>query len=198
MQLACDKRGTGFRIIAAPDDQIAASEAFDAALSLVSSHRRSKALSFRFEKDQRTSLLAGLLLDELLAEHGLRERDMTYEVSELGKPTFAYRKDLHFSLAHSSGMAVGAISDKPVGVDVEHLPNFPFDIAEPYEWTEMESVGKLLGCGVGTFVDSGNYARPTNVSVEHFVLGSHLVCIARETGLPWETHEKAHESPAIR
>ena len=191
MQLACDKRGEGWRLIAAPDDQIAASDAFDAALSLVSSHRRDKALSFRFEKDRRTSLLAGLLLDELLAERGLRERDMTYEVSELGKPTFAGHEDLHFSLAHSSGMAVGALSDEPVGVDVEHLPSFPFDIAEPYAWTEMESVGKLLGCGVGTFVDSGSYERPPHVALAHFMLGDYLVCIARETGLLWKESETA-------
>ena len=190
MQLAYDKRGAGCRLIAAPDGQIAASEAFDAALASVSGYRRRKALSFRFEKDQRTSLLAGLLLDELLAEQGLRERDMAYEVSELGKPVFAGRQDLHFSLAHSSGMAVGALSSEPVGVDVEHLPSFPFDIAEPYAWTEMESVGKLLGCGVGTFVDSGVYERPSNVAVGHIMLGDHLVCIARETGLPWEASEK--------
>ena len=184
MQLACDKHGAGWRFIAAPDDQIAASEAFDAALPLVSDHRRDKALSFRFEKDQRTSLLAGLVLDELLSERGLRERDMIYEIGELGKPTFADYKDLHFSLAHSAGMAVGALSDKPIGVDVEYLPSFPYDIAEPYAWTEMESVGKLLGCGVGTFVDSGIYERPADVTVEHFKLGDHLVCIARQSGLP--------------
>lgn len=185
LKLACDMRGAGWRFVAAPDEQIAASETFDAALPSVSDHRREKALSFYFEKDRRTSLLAGLLLDELLSEKGLRERDMVYNVSELGKPTFAEHADLHFSLAHSAGMAVGALSDVPIGVDVENLARFPYDIAEPYNWTEMESVGKLLGCGVGTFVDSGVYERPANVTVGHFKLGDHLVSIARETGLPW-------------
>ena len=184
MKLACDMRKAGWRFVAASDDQVAASEVFDAALPHVSAHRRAKALSFVFEKDQRASLLAGLLLDELLSERGLRERDMVYEVSELGKPTFVEHADLHFSLAHSAGMAVGALSDAPIGVDVENLVGFPYDIAEPYNWTEMESVGKLIGCGVGVFVDTGVYARPADVSVEHFVLGDHLVCIARETGLP--------------
>ena len=198
MQLACDKRGEGWRFIAARDDQVAASEAFDAALASVSSYRRAKALSFRFAKDQRTSLLAGLLLDELLAEHGLRERDMAYEVGVLGKPAFADRVDLHFSLAHSAGMAVGALSNAPIGVDVEHLPSFPYDVAEPYAWTEMESVGKLLGCGVGAFVDSGDYARPANVVVGHFLIGDHLVCIGRETGLPWKATAKGRASSQIR
>lgn len=184
MELACDKRGEGWRFVAACDDQIATSDAFDAAIWAVSAHRRGKALSFRFEKDRRTSLLAGLLLDELLREEGLRERDMVYKVGEFGKPTFADYANLHFSLAHSTGMAVGALSDTPIGIDVEHLPSFPYDIAEPFTWTEMESVGKLIGCGVGTFVDSGRYERPDGVKVEHFRLGDHLICIARENGLP--------------
>ncbi len=184
MKLVCDKRGLGWRLIAADDGQVSSSASFDAALSLVSSYRREKALAFRFEKDRRTSLLAGLLLDELLADCGLRERDMIYEVGEFGKPMLAGHKNLHFSLAHSAGMAVGALSSVPIGVDVERLPDFPRDVAEPYDWTEMESVGKLLGCGVGTFVDSGSYERPANVVVEHFALGDYLVCVARETGLP--------------
>ena len=108
---------------------------------------------------------------------------MTYVVGEFGKPTFVDHADLHFSLAHSTGMAVGALADVPIGVDVEHLPSFPYDIAEPFSWTEMESVGKLIGCGVGTFVDSGFYERPDGVVVEHFELGDHLVCIACESDL---------------
>ena len=184
VELACDKRGEGWRFVAACDDQIATSAAFDAAICTVSAHRRGKALSFRFEKDRQTSLLAGLLLDELLSEKGLREQDMVYEIGELGKPTFADHASLHFSLAHSAGMAVGALSDTPIGIDVEHLPSFPYDVAEPFSWTEMESVGKLIGCGVGTFVDAGHYERPDSVEVEHFMLGDHLACIARESGLP--------------
>ena len=191
LKLVCDKRGPGWRLIAADDGQISSSASFDAALSRVSSYRREKALAFRFEKDRRTSLLAGLLLDELLAGCGLRERDMIYEVGEFGKPMLAGHENLHFSLAHSAGMAVGALSTVPIGVDVERLPGFPRDVAEPYEWTEMESVGKLLGCGVGTFVDSGNYERPANVMVEHFALGEYLVCVARETDLPLYPDEQA-------
>lgn len=183
MELACDKRGEGWRLVAAADGQLSTQKTFDAAIELVSEYRRGKALSFRLVKDRRTSLLAGLLLDELLRERGLRERDMAYEVAELGKPAFANRKDLHFSLSHSAGLAVGALSEHPIGVDAEHLPSFLYDVAEPYSWTEMESVGKLIGCGVGVFVDNGNYERPDGVTVEHFRLGEHLVCIARESGL---------------
>ena len=180
MELECDKRGMGWRFVAASDKQISSPEAFDMAIQSVSAHRRDKALAFRFEKDRRTSLLAGLLLDELLQGWGLRERDMAYEIGELGKPTFADYPNLHFSLGHSAGMAVGALSNAAIGVDVEHLPSFLHDVAEPLSWTEMESVGKLLGCGVGKLLDAGHYERPPGVEVKHFRLGDYLVCMARD------------------
>ena len=43
--------------------------------------------SLRFDKDRRLSLLAGMLLDELLCERGLRERDMAYVENDRGKPS---------------------------------------------------------------------------------------------------------------
>ena len=168
----------GLRMVAAAIDVFDGEVAFDEALAQVSGHRRAKALAYRFEPDRQLSVLAGLLLDELLADYGLRERDMTYREGEQGKPTFADRADLHFSLAHSKQMAVAALAGVPVGVDVEYLPGFPRDIAEPYEWTEMESVGKLLGCGVGSFVDGATFHIPDGVTVAHTVLDDYLVCIA--------------------
>ena len=152
---------------------------FEAAMGRVSAHRRAKVQAYRFPKDRRLSLLAGLLLDELLDDCGLREQDMDYREGEGGKPLFANRPDLHFSLAHSERLAVAALAQAPIGVDVEYLPSFPHDIAEPFSWTEMESVGKLLGCGVGRFVDGEAYRRPNKTMVEHISLGDYLVCIAR-------------------
>ena len=180
MKAAFDKRWKGCRCLAASTDEVASNQAFECGLDRVSAHRRRKALSYRFAKDRRTSLLAGLLLDELLGDYGLRERDMTYVEGELGKPLFAERPRLHFSLAHSENMAVASLSLVPVGADIEHLPSFPHEVAEPYSWTEMESVGKLLGCGVGTFIDSGEYRRPESVALEHVQIGEYLICIARQ------------------
>ena len=36
-----------------------------------------------------------------------------------GKPWFPDRPDLHFSLSHAGGLSLCALSDRPVGVDVE-------------------------------------------------------------------------------
>ena len=169
----------GCRIMGALTDVLMQPDVFSMALDGVSEHRRQKVLAYRFEKDRRTSLLAALLLDELLRERGLRERDMSYLEGEQGKPRFCHHEDLHFSLAHSRNAAIAALSCAPVGIDIEYLPDFPHDIADPHMWTEMESVGKMLGCGVGAFVDSRSYDRPRDVAVEHATFGDYLVCIAR-------------------
>ncbi len=181
MQLALDITHQGCRVIAGLTDALADERRFAEALERVSASRRQKVQSYRFAKDRRLSLLAGLLLDELLGDVGLCERDMAYAQGEGGKPVFANRPDLHFSLAHAERMAVAALSGAPVGVDVEYLPTFPHDVAEPYAWTEMESVGKLYGSGVGAFVDGEAYSRPAGVTLEHIPLGDYLVCIASLT-----------------
>ena len=172
-------RADGCHVASGLTDTLEDEREFEKAMGRLSAHRRAKVQAFRFPKDRRLSLLAGLLLDELLADCGLREQDMRFGEADGGKPVFADRPDLHFSLAHSERRAVAALARTPVGVDVEFLPSFPHDIAEPYSWTEMESVGKLLGCGVGGFVDGKNYCRPEGVTIEHVALDDYLVCIAR-------------------
>ena len=90
----------------------------------------------------------------------------------------ACRAVYHFSLAHSETMAAAGLAHDPVGVDVEHLQAFPSDIADPYEWTRMEAVGKALGTGVGVFADSGCFTVPEGFRIEHRECGDYLVCVA--------------------
>lgn len=177
--LALDTRWNGCRIVGALVHRLVLPNAYEAALASVSSWRQRKAQSYRFRRDRCTSLLAGLLLDKLLRERGLRERDRSYVAGEQGKPAFSDCSELHFNVAHSGDMAVVALSAHPVGIDVESLSDFPYEVAEPYAWTEMESVGKLLGCGIGTFVDGAGYRRPEGVVVKHIMLDGYLVCVAR-------------------
>lgn len=173
-----DIRHERYRLIAARTDVFDGEIAVEHALALVSAYRRQKALAYRFEKDRRLSLLAGLLLDDLLAEHGLRERDMAYVEGKYGKPSFRDAGSYHFSLSHGGKMSVAALSQEPIGVDVERLSTFPRDIADPYEWTSMEAVGKALGTGIAGYVDQGNFAVPDGFGIEHVECDGYLICIA--------------------
>ena len=89
-----------------------------------------------------------------------------------GKPVFAQFPDCHFSLSHSGALALCALSDNPVGADIERvrprrskLPAYALQGVE-YErylalggdwpafyvlWTEKESILKYTGEGLKAF-----------------------------------------------
>lgn len=85
---------------------------------------------------------AHLLLSRLAAEHwGLAPLpEMAREAG--GKPFFPAWPERQFSLSHSKGLALCALSDRPVGADVErvrprreHLPRYVMSDRE-YRWFE--------------------------------------------------------------
>ena len=38
-----------------------------------------------------------------------------------GKPYFPEHPDVHFNLSHTAGAVLVGLSDRPVGVDIEHI-----------------------------------------------------------------------------
>lgn len=85
-----------------------------------------------------------------------------------GKPYFADRKDLFFSISHCKGAVAVAIDDEEVGIDIEEISRYKEsleklvlneeesprcarnDRAEAFIeiWTQKEAVFKLLGTGI--------------------------------------------------
>mgnify|MGYP004574440141 CR=1 FL=1 len=129
-----------------------------AALMLVSPARREKALAISDDGARRQSLGAALLLHSVFGRSDC-------SVTKNGKPFFA-GSDAHFSLAHCRGTVVCAVSDAPVGVDIElerqngialarrwFAPDEAMSVenaADPNEefciiWTVKESYIKLRG-----------------------------------------------------
>lgn len=109
------------QVMAASVNALASSELLEAALWRLSKYRRDKTLRYRYDKGKMLSAGAGLLLDNMLMDRGLRERDMVYIEGEHGKPAFLNHPNLHFNLSHSDTLVACALSDTPVGVDVQHL-----------------------------------------------------------------------------
>lgn len=131
-------------------------------------------------KDRALSLGASVLLDGALSGYGLREKDMTYDKEKNGKPCFPGHFPFHFSISHSGTMAALAVSDRPVGCDIQIEKEADIRLAErffapaetayveaasdPRErdrrffrcWALKESFAKALGDGLGR--PMGSYA----------------------------------------
>jgi len=142
---------------------------WQAALPLLSSQRREQCLKFKFEQGRRTCAAAYLLLCEgLRREYGITEPPV-FEYGEHGKPAIVGRPDIHFNMSHCREAALCALSDKPVGVDVESIGRYNEslvrytmnddelaqiqqsdrpDVAFIRLWTQKEAVLKLAGTGI--------------------------------------------------
>lgn len=143
---------------------------FQQSLAHVSLQRRAKALSFRFLIDRVLSVQAYLLLCR-----GLREVYGIYDLPEFtfvghDKPVIVGHPEIFFNLSHCRRGIMCAISDRPVGVDIEeiettldtHLIDYCFNGTERQDilsapdpcirftrwWTRKEAYLKLTGEGL--------------------------------------------------
>ena len=99
-----------------------------AALAEISDQRREQALRFKFERGQRTCVLAYLLLKMgLREEYGLTENPL-FEYGPHGKPFIVDHPEIHFSLSHCREAVACAVSDHPVGIDVESVRRYKEDV----------------------------------------------------------------------
>ena len=102
---------------------------FEDALPLLSAQRREQALKFRYELGRKTCAAAYLLLREgLKKEYGITEPPV-FEYGEHGKPMIAGHPEIHFNLSHCREAVACAVSNRPVGIDVESVREYKDSLA---------------------------------------------------------------------
>ncbi len=141
----------------------------DAALANISEQRREQALRFKFDQGRRLCVLAYLLLKQGLRElYGITDNPI-FEYNEHGKPAIIGHPEIFFNLSHCKEAVVCAISNRPIGIDVESireykecLVHYTMNEAEIKEieaasnpaaafirlWTMKEAALKLIGTGI--------------------------------------------------
>lgn len=160
----------------------------DAALAEISEQRREQAVKFKHELGQRLCVLAYQLLKQGLSEvYGIEENPV-FEYNEHGKPSIIGHPEICFNLSHCKEAAICAISDQPVGVDVESVRSFIESLVrytmnedeirqiESSEdqavafirlWTMKESAMKLIGTGISN--DMKHVLQQEGLNFETFV-----------------------------
>ncbi len=119
-----------------------------------------------------------LLKKAVLKEYGIDTSAMTIEFGDYGKPYFAERPDIHFSISHSGEYAAVVLSESEVGIDIqkvveikhglveklcdEHEQRYVSDSPDKDKafitlWTLKESYIKAIGMGMSFPMDKINF-----------------------------------------
>ena len=96
----------------------------ESSLREISEQRREQALRFKHEQGRRLCVLAYLLLKQgLREEYGIMDNPV-FEYNEHGKPFIVGHPEIFFNLSHCKEAVACAISDQPVGIDVESVRSY--------------------------------------------------------------------------
>lgn len=95
------------------------------------SERREKIRQIKSEAAARSSLGAGILLALALNRAGVPD-DAVLTVGPCGKPELEGQGSVYFNLSHSGDRAVCAVSDRPIGVDVERIATGHLQVARRF------------------------------------------------------------------
>lgn len=146
--------------------------------------QRARLEGFRFEDDRRRFVGARLLLRQVVGEAvGCRPRDVALHQTcrvcggPHGRPAVEVlgKRGPHVSFAHAGDIALVAVSDRPVGVDVEARSAWA-----AAGWLRWEATVKATGEGIaGPAPHAQAHARRGRVQVRDLELGpDHLGAVA--------------------
>lgn len=140
-----------------------------------------RANKFRFEKDKAVYITAKYLLRSGLSNYlQLKAKEIIFDYSEYGKPSFMGNVEIDFNVSHSGNrIIIGFARNRTIGVDIEKIKeNFdPLELAENFFseeeikalsetkeserfqafyrcWTRKESFIKAVGEGLSYPLDS--------------------------------------------
>lgn len=95
---------------------------FDELVERLYPERKSRVLAFRRKEPAYVSVVAGLLLQELVEKQlGIRPDELVLEKNENGKPWIKDYPEFYFNISHAGDYVVLAYGDVPLGVDIEQI-----------------------------------------------------------------------------
>ena len=167
----------------------------------LSQKRRDRVEACRCEEDKLRLTGAGCLLRYALEREGVPFERQCFTENPWGKPRLDGNRNLHFNLSHSGTWVACAVSNLPVGVDVE-IKACSMELARkhflPQEleqnqltrlWTAKEAFSKAIGRGLTVKLDSFEVClyedaaelkqdlSPLPYRLHEYKLGDYRVCL---------------------
>ena len=159
-------------------------------------HAKMKELNKK--RNKKLSVAAGALVRQAIAEEfNIDKSAIRFRRDKNGKP-YTESAKVEFSISHSKNIAVCAISDRPVGIDIEKIRDVNLNVAKklftPDEqkyvfqikkfakqrffeiWTRKEAYVKLIGYGVPCFP---KFSVMKNDNIETIIKKHYILSVAK-------------------
>jgi len=96
----------------------------------MSAERKERVDHFRFLDDKKRTVAGEMLARKAISErHHVPVGDIQFEKNKHGKP-FAMDFPVEFNISHSGNIVVCAVSDTPVGIDIEEIRSVDLNIVK--------------------------------------------------------------------
>lgn len=138
----------------------------------ISLRKRNCILKQRVKQNADNMLIGEILTKTVIKKtFGIDIAQQEFAYTEYGKPYLLNYSDVHFNISHSGKYVVCAVSDKPVGVDIQRIGEYNSDVAKRVcnekelvqiensldkaseftkLWTQKEAVLKMHGTGIAS------------------------------------------------
>lgn len=98
--------------------------------SLMCEEQKKRVDRFRFADDKKRTVVGEMVARTMIAKYcNVLPESITFDIGEHGKP-YVVELDVHFNISHSGNMVVCAVSDKPVGIDIEQIRPIDLRVAK--------------------------------------------------------------------
>ncbi len=143
---------------------------FQYLLEYVQAEKQERILKQKIKQNADNMLIGEILAKMVIKKtFGIDISKQNFAYTEYGKPYLSNYPDVHFNISHSEKYVVCAVSDKPVGVDIQKIGAYnsrvvkkvfnemestqienSSDKASEFTklWTQKEAVLKMLGVGI--------------------------------------------------
>ncbi len=145
---------------------------FQYLLKFVHTEKRERILKQKI-KQNADNMLIGEILAKIAVKKtfGIDIAKQEFAYSEYGKPYLINFSDVHFNISHSGEYVACAVSDKPIGIDIQKIGEYNSDVAKRVcsekelvqienssdkaseftkLWTQKEAVMKMYGTGIAS------------------------------------------------
>jgi 4'-phosphopantetheinyl transferase len=171
-------------------------------LTQVSAEKRERITRFRNTADKKRSLLGELLARSAIAkELAIPTNEIFLTKNQHGKPVLRDYPEMHFNISHAGQHVVCAVSDVPVGIDVEqigrrdfikianrffcadekaYVKSFTSDVAQAAVfaeiWTKKEAYIKRDGRGLAVPLTSFSVLSVPDIFFHRIDIGPDAMC----------------------